>query len=364
MNSIDPKQAVSEILKQYPETLPVFQSFNMQCAENSEAASLSLEENILNDKVNLFDLLSALEKAINPRQTRTNSFTQSSKEIKVDTANNSFRIQIPPEIGEVTSREITIYDKFKWKEFLLPWGCLLGFVLFFLFVLMLYVEPLNAAIFAIIITGCLALYIFLSKRHIGVVGTNGFATYSISKRNNTVSPPEIYLFENFTGLLFSKTINLVNGVYTNTFFSFKLQNNTPVETWSLTGKHTNREEKPDSKSFGTKYPFLLDIETAWTNRLLQQLTLQMQTEGFVTFKTDSYTVTLGIDFIKSKENSFHRSEIKNIHFEDGFMFVEHLNYQEKYLGLKTSGDRMVIPINELPNKKAFLIMVENVLLKN
>jgi len=43
------------------------------------------------------------------------------------------------------------------------------------------------------------------------------------------------------------------------------------------------------------------------------------------------------------------------------LFIDHINYESKYLGLKTKGDRMVIPVNNMPNKKAFLMFLNRLL---
>ena len=40
-------------------------------------------------------------------------------------------------------------------------------------------------------------------------------------------------------------------------------------------------------------------------------------------------------------------------------FIEHNNYEEKYLGFKTKGDKMAISVNNMPNKKAFLLLLNN-----
>ncbi|MDR3268181.1 MAG: DUF1858 domain-containing protein [Tannerella sp.] len=56
MASIDPKMTVAEILKQYPETVSVFQSFHMKCAEDKDYADKSLEENMSLEKVNFMDV--------------------------------------------------------------------------------------------------------------------------------------------------------------------------------------------------------------------------------------------------------------------------------------------------------------------
>lgn len=66
MQTLDPKMKVSEILKTYPETLSVFHFYNMKCAYDSNYADKTLEENFIIEQVNFMDLLSRLNKVINP----------------------------------------------------------------------------------------------------------------------------------------------------------------------------------------------------------------------------------------------------------------------------------------------------------
>ena len=66
MNTIDPKMTVSEILDKYPETIAVFRDFGMKCADDSDFAAKTLEENFITEQVNFMDLFSRLNQAVNP----------------------------------------------------------------------------------------------------------------------------------------------------------------------------------------------------------------------------------------------------------------------------------------------------------
>jgi hypothetical protein len=64
MQSIDPKMTVTEILKMYPETLSVFRSFNMKCAEDNSYAEKTLEDNLIVEQISFIDVFSELDKKV------------------------------------------------------------------------------------------------------------------------------------------------------------------------------------------------------------------------------------------------------------------------------------------------------------
>ena len=78
MNAIDPKMKVSEILTMYPETLSVFRSFNMKCAEDSSYAEKTLEENLSIEIVNFIDVLSQLDKIVHKQKQEIKSLVNES----------------------------------------------------------------------------------------------------------------------------------------------------------------------------------------------------------------------------------------------------------------------------------------------
>ncbi|MDR1348830.1 MAG: DUF1858 domain-containing protein [Prevotellaceae bacterium] len=86
MNVIEPKMKVSEILETYPETLSIFRSFNMKCAEEDSYADKTLEENIFIEQVNFIDILSRLDKTVHKQK-------QGAKPIRKQNNNSHNRIK-------------------------------------------------------------------------------------------------------------------------------------------------------------------------------------------------------------------------------------------------------------------------------
>jgi len=129
------------------------------------------------------------------------------------------------------------------------------------------------------------------------------------------------------------------------------------------GKYHNL--KGEEGKYGWKFLFLCDIENAWSAFLLNDLIRQLKTQGFVQFKSESYLtskqIEIGSNYLKCNDMKFNKWEIKEVSSHQGMLFIDHINYESKYLGFKTKGDRMVIPINDMPNKKAFLTLLNNLL---
>ena len=73
---------ISEILKMYPETLAVFRSFDMKCAEDDSCADKTLEENLSVEQVDFIDVLSRLDKIVHKQKQETGSDKNPNKRLK------------------------------------------------------------------------------------------------------------------------------------------------------------------------------------------------------------------------------------------------------------------------------------------
>lgn len=266
MNVIDPKMPVSEILSLYPETVDVFRSFGMKCAYNSEYAALSLEENFLTEQVNFMDLLRQLNKSIHPKKEESRIESSPAKKINaakkiiVSVKNTQIEVETPSEIGNVISQHTSIGEKFSLMKFINMglWGCF-GFMGFMVLMAMLSFSfmAINAIIIALF-AGAFAAFYF-KRETVGIIGSQGFVVYKISKQTQLVVSRKVYLFKNVAELVFPQTTHYMNYSYNGTSFKFRLQTNENV-IYEQSGRYYN--EKGEAGKYGWKFPFLCDIENA------------------------------------------------------------------------------------------------------
>ena len=328
MSTINLRNSIVEILTAYPETQVVFEKFNMRCAHDEHFANKTLEENIIEDRQSFSEILNELDCTIQA-QSETHKMQN-------ELSNSETDASAIDDIGEELARYTSIDEKFKWAT------------LFWLLIPFL----------GIIIVLICVLVFFFKKHYEGVVGTTGFTIYRVSKKDKTLHSPKTYLFKEITGLTLSKTRTYTNGIYSGTSYKFKFWNKNAI-VYSHSGSYRN--EKDVEGRFGWRFSLLLKIEEAWTYYLLEELTHELNTKGFVRFDTEKEPVEIGIDYIKYKDLTFQKNELKTYYFNQGFLFIEHLNFEAKYMGIKTKGDKIKIPVNGMSNQRAFLSVINTLL---
>ena len=271
MNNIAPQMPISEILRLYPETISVFRAFGMKCAEDSGLASLTLEENFMAEQVNFIELLGQLNKVINPKKESETNYSNS-KYSQVSIGETKIEVEIPAEIGKVIAEHISCREKLKVIHIFgyICLGILLLAYMLSAVTISLYNSSPTVAICMIL---PICIWVFLSfwfrKKTIGIVGTQGFVEYQISKRTQQVVSRKLCLFKDVTELVFPHTVNYMNGVYTGTTFKFKLKNG-KTTLYKETGKYHNLQRKEEK--YNWKYNYLCEIENARTSYLLKTLT--------------------------------------------------------------------------------------------
>jgi hypothetical protein len=362
MNTIDPKMLVSEILQQHPETLNVFRAFGMKCAESSLHAAKTLEENFVAEQVDFMALLGSLNKAIHP-QGAAAAQAPSSQRARVVGANGvGVEVEVPPEIGAAISQRTSIGSRIPLNAFMDAWGCLGLIAAIFMFITLIYTEPVAALGLALALASLAAVLLIVRKDRIGIVGAQGVALYKISKRTGAIRSRKLYLFRDVTDLVFSQTTHYMNGVYTHSSYTFALQSGT-LDVYSQAGRYFNPKDKPGK--YGWRYEFLCDVENAWTSFLLADLAQKLQAEGFVRFNVepiaDSMQIEVGHSYLKFNGTLIPKEAIGKVYVGNGVLYVEDASYKSQYMGLKTSGNRFTIPVNKMPNKKVFLALLNRLL---
>jgi len=360
MNSIDPKMTVSEILKQYPETLPVFREFGMKCADDSSYAAKTLEDNFIIEKVNFMDLLNRLNKAVNPAKPHLSEPSPVENKIRTTIDDMQIEVDVPPEIGEIVSQHTSVGERIR-KKIIFLWGCLGVIILFLVTILFLYISPLAGTCVILAVSFIGFLVFFFKKETVGVVGTKGFVVYKFSKQSQKMISRKFYLFTDAKKLVFPLTESYVNGIYTDTSFKFILSSSNCSYKTSGKFHNLNKEEG----KFGWKYPFLIAVENAWTLYLVDSLFQKLKQEGLLHFESGGSwlefgePIELGFNYIGYDGLRFNKKDIKKVDYYNGKMYIEHYNY--KYGLLNPEGDKMTIRINNMPNQKAFLIFFNHLL---
>ena len=198
---------------------------------------------------------------------------------------------------------------------------------------------------------------YLKKETVGAVGRHGFVVYRLYRRTQRVFSSRQYLFKDADCLIFPLTANYVNHIYSGTSYRFQLLGQRNV-VYSTSGKYHNHHN--EEGKFGWKYTFLQAIENEWTVCLINSLLEKLQTGECVTFKSGDalldvvQPIELGLDYIKYNGMVFSRDDIKSTYFADGKFMIEHHNYEGGMFSSK--GDRMTVRVNNMSNKKAFLVL--------
>ena len=293
--------------------------------------------------------------------------------ILVETGKFRFKLDVPSEIGNIISQHT--------KEHSHKNGWLI--VILVLLLIMVRASSLDkipwwSTIIVLVLLAIYCVYVIKTRFNVsvGIVGTQGFKYYKLklSKRRQRITYHKLCVFKDISAIIFSKTHFYKNEnyvkTYSNTLFTFKVYNEKKV-VYKQTGQYVDKckylpinmgIKDIDKESLdGWQFIFFRDVEDEWTKFLMISLMKQLQTCGFVQFKINSsHTVEVGMDYLKYNDVVIHKEEIGNVHSEDGFLYIEHRNFESKLLGLKTKGDRIIIPVNDMYNQKAFLMFLNNI----
>ncbi|MDR2728116.1 MAG: hypothetical protein LBB56_03215 [Chitinispirillales bacterium] len=298
-----------------------------------------------------------MNETVNPAKAGGAAVSSANK-INISIKGRQIELDVPPEIGGVAAQHTSIGGKFDVMSFLMRFIVLAPLAIIVL-ALFFAISEVTGIIFTIV---CIlfVLLLFFKKETIGIIGTQGFVMYKFPKRTQSITSGNVYLFKDASELAFPKIIHYLNGVYTETTFKFCLSNG-KNNVYKQSGQYRNLKEKEGK--FGWKYPLLCDIENAWTNFLMIDLIQRLKTQGFIQFNSKKHLtknqIEIGNDYLKCGDKKFNKDEIKGFSFSQGILYIDHINYESKLLGLKTKGDRIKIPVNGMLNRKAFLILLEH-----
>jgi hypothetical protein len=184
------------------------------------------------------------------------------------------------------------------------------------------------------------LFCFLKSKTLkcGFVGTLGFSYIDISKKSKQVIREETYLFKNMTTLCFPKTDVYYNGRKDHTDFTFTFYNNKNEKVF---------ERSTSSKCYDWK--LLEAIEIQWTLFILCDMIEQYNQLGSISFAED---VKIGNEYFSIGGTKYRKDDIQKYYFKDGTF------------GFFVNGNKKEIQMNIFPNQRAFLVLLNKLVLQN
>lgn len=198
-------------------------------------------------------------------------------------------------------------------------------------------------------------------------GVNGFAQFRCEGNRKNITESFEINFNDITDFLKVTVINKRNFNYTGTDYTFVwLKNDKLIK--EVNGSHDSKEGKPAKHH----YEFWLHeiAERYWTIYLLDNMEKELESKGYLTFNLYSYDnnkyekvpyIHLGIGYIKfitSKEEvTYSFNEIKKVYTKGSNLFIEHKNYEKKFLFWE-SGNKNGIPLTNLSNRQFFFKAME------
>lgn len=199
------------------------------------------------------------------------------------------------------------------------------------------------------------------------IGVNGFAQFKCEENRKNITESFEVNFNNVTDFIKATVINKRNFNYTGTDFTFAwLKDNKLVK--EVNGSHDSKEGKPEKHH--SEFWLHEIAERYWTIYLLDNMEKELEAKGHLTFNLYSYEndryqkipyIHLGIGYIKfitSKEEvTYNFNEIKKVYTKGSNLFIEHKNYEKKFLFWE-SGNKNGIPLTNLSNRQFFFKAME------
>lgn len=167
-------------------------------------------------------------------------------------------------------------------------------------------------------------------------------------------------FDDVKSIVFKKTRNYENKTiytrYTGTDYSFKVENVNGEELLFKCGTYKN-ENDVESK-FDWELRALNDIYDLWTDHFLKRLNSQLERNAYISFPVNKNSIVqVSKTYIRLDDMTIEQEEITYC-FDSGNLYIRR-SAKDDYK--KSKKWDMIINVNKMENKMAFLIAIKQLL---
>ena len=234
---------------------------------------------------------------------------------------------------------------------------------------LLYSHYIWASILSIILLWiCYLIFDTSFKGKDYFVGENGYAIVDFKDNRDNIISKKIILFKDLSYLFTGEMVHKQNYSYMNTeyYFSlyYKAENNVFNIADHVKGTYNDKKPKDPMCPSGSsqEYQLMKVVEKEWTRFFFNEHKNDEEV-SFAIFPDKEQTIysnaiIIGHDYIDIGGTKYNKSNTKKIYFSNGSLVVEHINHKTKWFGFKHEGNINSIPLSDLGNKEAFLILFE------
>ena len=235
---------------------------------------------------------------------------------------------------------------------------------------LLYSHYIWASILSIVLLLiCYAIFDTSFKGTDYFVGENGYAVVSFEDNRDNITSKKIILFKDLSYLFTGEMIHKQNYTYMNTEYYFSLfyksENNVFNRADNVKGSYNDKNPKDPMNPNGSshEYQLMKAVENQWTLYFFnshkddEEVNFAIWPDKVETIYSDA--IKIGHDYIDIGGVKYNQQNTKKVYFSNGSLVVEHINHKTKWFGFKHEGNINSIPLADLGNKKAFMMLFES-----
>lgn len=233
----------------------------------------------------------------------------------------------------------------------------------------LYSHYIWASILSIVLLLCCWMYFDTSFDGADYfLGEKGWAIVSFSGTRDNITSESVYLFEELSYLFTGEVINKRNYSYTGTdyYFTFYKHPENDVYDVAFTISGSYNDKKPDDPmnpdGSDCIYQLMKAVERQWTLLFFNSHKDDDEINFAISDKENrlfSDAITIGHDYIDVGGTRYNHANTKKIYSSNGSLVIEHINHKTKWFGFKEEGDKHAIPLAQVGNRQAFLMLFES-----
>ena len=198
------------------------------------------------------------------------------------------------------------------------------------------------------------------------IGDKGFSIVEFSNKRDNIINKQVWQFDDLAYLFTGECVKKVNFSYscTDYYFSFYRKLDSDGKTYdvgySTAGSYSDKSPKDPMNPEGAspEYCFMKELEKVWTLYFFNEHKNDSITQ-FPLIKDNhiySDAISVSRDFIDIYGVKYTKGNTKKIYISNGLLIVEHENHSKRLLGLIEKGNISSIPLSDLGNRQAFLLL--------